>query len=195
MGLIVAYRKEDTVYIGTDSSMFRNSKERVMCENNYRIHKLDNGIIFGLVSTDLRAEQLVYAYSEFIFTLDKKGNLTRKHLVKSIIPEFMACLDANELLEQNDDGFCYWNGNLLVMYKDKIFEIGDEFNVYTVGDYVADGDGYEFTMATMSNITDGDDVNQKLLDAMTIASKHNRSVLPPFVLIDTKNLEYHTEER
>lgn len=195
MGLIVAYKKDDTVYIGTDSSMFRKSKERATCESNYRVHKLDNGIIIGIVTTNVRVEQLLYAYSDDIFTLDRKGNLTRKHLVQRIIPEVLACLEENELLDKNEGGFYSWNGILLVFYKDKIFEVSEQFQIYTVGDYVADGDGYDFTMSTLSKIKDSDDVNQKLVDAMSIASKYNKSVLAPYVLIDTKTLEYHEEVR
>lgn len=195
MGLIVAHKKDDVVYIGTDSSMFRKSKERTSCENNYRVHKLDNGIIVGIVSTNMRAEQLLYAYSDDIFTLDKKGNLTRKHLVQNIIPEVIACLEDNELLEKSESGYCFWSGVLLIFYKDKIFEVSEQFQIYTVGTYVADGDGYEFTVSSLSKIKEDDDVNQKLVDAMSIASKYNKSVLPPYVLIDTKTLEYHKEVR
>ena len=99
MGILIAYKRGDTIYMGTDTRVIvGESKRNELCECNYRIQKLDNGMLLGVAGENVENQTLI-AYSD-IFTLDKKGNLTRKHIVKEIIPNLMDVLDDAGLLIQ-----------------------------------------------------------------------------------------------
>ena len=85
MCILIACKKNDVVYMGTDTSeVYDDTKRNYLCQCNYKIQRLDNGILLSVID-DLFTRQTIIANSD-IFTLDKKGKLTKQHIVKNIIP-------------------------------------------------------------------------------------------------------------
>ena len=81
MSILIACKRDDTVYMGTDTKLVINNISRnELCESGYKIQKLDNGILLGITGEPIE-RQTIFAYSE-IFTLDKNGELTKKHIFK-----------------------------------------------------------------------------------------------------------------
>ena len=191
MSILLNYKRGDTVYMATTT--FFNIRGRAyseLCEFDYPIKKLDNGILIS-VPDNLRLRQAVFAYPE-IFDLDKNGNLTKKHLVLNIVPTLKNMLKAHELIEKDDDSPYMMDDCIVVSYKDVIFEIGEEFNVLTYDTYQALGvKHHRYGSYVLANIKESDDVNEKLVQAMdNIVSYTQIKNTVPYILINTKDLEF-----
>ena len=192
MSILVAYKKGDTVFMGTDTRVCRDGVvKNELCKSNHKIQKVESGILVG-VSGDLHVRQNIFAYSE-IFTLNKRGELTRAHIVKEIIPKLIEMLDGEELLVKEKDTFAYMPCCILIAYKDKLYEICSSFMVIAYEDFQAVGSKTKitsFAQATLFNTKDGDDVKQRIIKALEVVSKHTISVGAPYLLIDTKDQRY-----
>ena len=92
MSILIAYKKGDTIYMGTDTRTIVNDhKKNELRGCNLKIQKLANDMLLGITGERLERQTLI-AYSE-IFTLDKNGKLTKKHIVKEIIPKLITVLE------------------------------------------------------------------------------------------------------
>lgn len=189
MSILVAYRKGDTVYMGTDTRVIVNDfKKNELCESNYKIQRLDNGILLGVTAERIE-RQTIFANSD-IFSLDKNRKLTRKHIVKEIIPRLMALLKEEDLLVEKEDELSYMQAIILIAYKDTLYEIGSTFCVIRYEEFQVLGSAGEYAMPTIANTKDTDDVNERIIKSLTIAQKHCIKVGAPFLLIDTKEQKY-----
>ena len=138
MSLVIAYKRGDTVYMGTDTRVIVNdSKKNELCESNFKIQKMENGMLVGITAERIE-RQTLFAYPE-IFTLDKKGQLTRKHIVKEIIPRLLAVLEEEDLLQQEKDEYPYMRAKILLAYKDVLYEICSTFTIIRYETYQALG--------------------------------------------------------
>lgn len=186
MGIIIAYKRGDTIYMGTDTRVIQNeTKTTKLSPSCHKIQVLQNGILLG-ISSSYEMSQTLFAYSD-IFTLDKKERLTKKHIVREIIPYLMTVLEKNELLEKEDDNRPFMKANIILAYKDTMFEICSNLMVIRYEDFQAVGLS-DYVQPLLFSIKDEDDVNEKILLALERLSKKVYSVGPPFLLIDTKEL-------
>ena len=190
MSVLIAYKKGDTIYMGTDTRITVDDyKWNETCETNYKIQRLENGILLGMTGERLE-RQTIFAYPE-IFTLDKKGELTRKHIVKEIVPRLMAMLDKEGLLmEGKEDTTPYFRGSILLAYQDVMYEICCSFTVLRYEDYQSVGTSGDYAQATLFNAREEDDPNERIIKALEITAKHTATVGAPFLLIDTKEQKY-----
>lgn len=65
---------------------------------------------------------------------------------------------------------------LLVIYKDRIFEIGGDFCVVEIKDYTALGSGGDFALGALSTLLDNDNdipVNEVVIESVHVAMKHD----------------------
>ena len=189
MSIIVAYKKDDTVYMGTDTRVIiQDDKRNQLSPCNYKIQKLDNDILVG-ISGEYNERQTLFAYSE-IFSLDKNGALTKKHIIKEIIPRLFEVLKMENLLNK-DEALPYMKAKILLAHKDVLFEICSGFAVLQYKDFQAIGrNSSVIAYATLFNTKPTDDVNERIIKALALAQKHSHLVGSPFLLIDTKKLEY-----
>lgn len=189
MSILIAYKKGDTVFMGTDTRVIvDDSKRNDLCECNYKIQKLENGMLLGITSDRLE-RQTIFANSE-IFTLDKNGKLTKKHIVKEIIPNLLSVLGPENLIVEKEGELPYAKVMLLLAYKDVLYEICSGFTVIKYENFQALGRAADFAQATMANTKESDDVNVRIVKALDIASKNSQLVGKPYLLIDTKELKY-----
>ena len=189
MSVIISYKRNDTVYMGTDTRVIVGDEKRnELCECDYKILKLENGLLVGLdASKDIR--QILYAYSE-IFTLDKRGKLTKKHIVKEIIPKLIRLLDGENLLTKEEKEFPYLNATITLAHEGELYEICKGFCVYKYEDFQILGDVSGYGMYTLASMKPTDDVNDKIVKALDIIAKHSQLVGAPYLLIDTKEKQY-----
>ena len=179
MSVLIAYKRGDTIYMGTDTRVIVNDhKKNELCECNYKIQKLENGMLVGITAERL-TRQTIFAYSE-IFTLDKNGELTRKHLVKEIIPKLVAILNEEELMD----------GQILLAYKGVLYEICRNFSIYKYDDFQLLGYGVDYGQFVLANTKDTDDVNERIIKTLDTIAKYSHQVGSPYLLIDTKEQEY-----
>ena len=141
------------------------------------------------ITAERLTRQTVFANPE-IFSLDKKGELTRKHIVKEIIPKLIDILNREELMHGNDDELSSMNGQILLAYKGELYEICSNFSVYKYETFQALGPVADYVQFTLATIKENDDVNEKIIKALDIVAKNSQFVGCPYLLIDTKTKEY-----
>jgi len=126
MSILIAYKKDGTVYMGTTAKeIYYDRIETDACESNFKIQKMENGMLVGIIG-DALTRQTLFAYPE-IFTLDKKGELTRKHIVKEIIPSMLGILNDEDLLDQKEDEYPQMKVELLLAHNGVLYELSKSF--------------------------------------------------------------------
>ena len=141
------------------------------------------------VTADQVNRQQIFAYSE-IFTLDKRGELTRKHIVKEIIPALIYILDKEDLLVRKEDKLPYMDASIFLAHKGVLYEICSRFNVYRYEEFQIIGKEISFGTFYLANTKETDDVNDQIVKALDAIAKYSQLVGSPYILIDTKDLEY-----
>jgi len=188
MSIMVAYNKNGVVYLGTDTRIIKQGTiTDDLCENNYKIKKFDD-VLVGITGNYL-VRQMVFAYPE-IFTLPKSKTLTKKHIVKNIVPKLINILFQNDLLVQENDERDHMQANIVIAHKGELFEITRTFTVYKYKDYQVLGNECDVAEAVIFNAKNTDDVNEIIVKALKYASKNSDEVGSPYLLIDTKDLKY-----
>ena len=187
MNPIIAYKRGDTVYMGTDTRVIENDmKKTELCPECHKIQRLPNGILLGdCARRELR--RVIFAYSE-IFTLDKGERLTKEHIIKKIVPSLMAVAKSTGLLQSND-GAPYIKGSICLAYKDVLFEICSNFMVVRYENFLAIGT-CDCIQPLLLSVTEADDVNEKIVLALHQLSRSVYSIGAPFLLIDTKEEKF-----
>lgn len=189
MSVLIAYKRDDTIYMGTDTRVIVNDhKKSELCECNYKIQKIENGMLVGITSERL-TRQTIFAYSE-IFTLDKKGELTRKHIVNEIVPKLVDLLNKEDLMINKEDTLPYMDAQILLAYKGVLYEICRNFSIYKYEDFQLLGYGVDYGQFVLANIKDSDDVNEQIIKALDTIAKYSQYVGSPYLLIDTKEQKY-----
>ena len=189
MSILLAVKKNNTVYMATDTrEIVSGNKRNNLCEASFKIQKQDNGMLVGITG-DRFTRQTLFANSE-IFTLNKKGKLTKKHIVTEIVPQIIDLLDAHEMLVQNEDGFIGMKARIILAYQESMFEICAGFLVIKYEDLQALGEASSGAEVVLFNSKPDDDVEERLIRALDVASKYCLTVGEPYLLINTKDLEY-----
>jgi ATP-dependent protease HslVU (ClpYQ) peptidase subunit len=192
MSVLIAFKKNGTIYMGTDTRVVvGDHKRNEMRRCNLKIQKLDNGILLGITGERLERQTLI-AYSE-IFTLDKAGKLTRKHLVKEIVPRLISVLEEEKLMIEKEGEFPYMQAQIILAYKDTMYEICSSFAVIKYEDFQVWGRASDYAQATLMNTKETDDINQRIVKALDITADNSQYVGKPYVLIDTKKMKYEYE--
>ena len=133
--------------------------------------------------------QALFAYSD-MFTLDKKGQLTKKHIIKEIIPRLLSVLEKEDLLVEKEGELPYMKATILLAYKDTLYEICENFTIIKYEDFQVLGRVADYAHATMLNTSEGDDIEERIVKALNIVAKNSQCVGNPYLLVNTKDLEY-----
>lgn len=189
MSILIAYKRDDVVYMGTDSRVIIDDYKRTnLTPSMYRIQKMDNDMLVGIYCEE-QESQVLFANSD-IFTLDKKGKLTRRHIITEIIPKLFFVAAKEDFLKKEDSDFPFIKAVIILAYKDTIYTILPSFTVVKNEGFVIAGGAGGVASATMERTKPTDDINERIVRAMDIASKHAQAVGAPYILIDTQNLNY-----
>ena len=189
MSIVIAYKKGDTVYMGTDTRVIVNEhKKNDLCTSNYKIQRLKGRLIVG-ITADRLTRQTIFAYPE-IFAFDKKEELTRKHIVKNIIPKLKEVLTENELIVEKEDDVPRMDGEILLAHKGDLYEICPNFSVYKYETFQAIGPVSDYAQFTLASTNQNEDVNKKIVRALDIVAKNTSLVGAPYLLINTKSKEH-----
>ena len=189
MSILIAYKKDDTVYMGTDTRTIVNDhKKNELRGCNLKIQKLANDMLLGITGERLERQTLI-AYSE-IFTLDKNGKLTKKHIVKEIVPKLITVLEKEGLLIEKEGELPYMKAVILLVHKGTIYEICSGFAVIKYEDFQVVGRVSDYAHATLMNTKPMDNIEERIVKALDIVAENSQYVGKPYLLINTKELEY-----
>ena len=129
------------------------------------------------------ARQIILSIKD-VFTLNEEGKLTKKHIVREIVPKLV---DKMEQIGDEESGSL--DVGIMLAYKDKLYRITAGLDVVHLNEFGSDGAGRDFAnfaLFAMKNLS----VRERILMALEESAKREESVGGPYVLIDTKNLEY-----
>ena len=180
MSVVVAVKENGVIYMGADSQTNAGSyKEHFLNECGFKIFRLENGILASFCG-NVGSKHTICSW-ENVFTLDENGNLTKRHIVNNIIPKLVA-----EMNKVGNEETGKIDVSILLAHKDSLYKICIDLSVKkcTIATH---GSGMEYTYFTLSK--DGM-VKDRILQALSSSAKRTESVGGPFVLIDTKDLEY-----
>ena len=183
MSVIVAVKENGIIYMGADSQTTAgNRKTNYLNETAYKVVRLDNGILVGFCGR-VSARQSILSIKD-VFTLNEEGKLTKKHIVREIVPKLV---DKMEQIGDEESGSL--DVSILLAYKDKLYRITSGLNVIHLNENGSAGAGRDFAnyaLIAMKNLP----VKERLLKALMESAKRTESVGGPYVLINTNNLEY-----
>ena len=186
MSVVVAVKKDGVIYMGADSlTTVGNRKFHALNETGYKITRLESGILVGCCGEVSSCQSVTNTPN--LFTLDENGTLTKKHIVTNIVPKLLEIYTELGKIEKGKT-----ENTMLLAYKDKLYCINSNFLVSKYNDFVSIGAGKSYALYHLSN---GDlSTKTRLLSALKESAKRTDSVGEPFVLIDTKNLEFEVVE-
>ena len=183
MSVVIAIIENGVVYMGADTQTTAGKLAyRIQAPVEYKIQRLENGILAGLCGSKSVAQQLVAQID--IFTLDENGSLTRAHIAKNIVPA------VEKVLKQRDKDM-EASASVLLAYKDKMFVINSSADVFKYNEYTAIGSGSVYTHYALFDKKDLP-VRERMLFALNASASRSDSVSAPFTLIDTQNMEFET---
>ena len=190
MSLIIAYKKDDVIYLASDSQATSSNFDKYSTTNPEfaKMTMLDNGIIVGHTGRVSYNQQIVYSGA---ITLDDNGELTREHLVLNVIPKLLKIkkewIDDNGARDNSDV-----SSTLMLAHKDKLFLVERDLLTYTVEHMALIGSGGDYAFASVAAIDPESPIEPQLVAALKIATKYTASVGGPFITINTKDATFKT---
>ena len=191
MSILIAYKQGDVVYMGTDTRVTKcGTKFNDLCPLNHKIQKMPNQMLVG-IATDKKVRQTLFANPD-IFSLDVDGQLTAKHIVTTIIPKIQQTLKKHDLLIETEGKPPVMPGEILLAYKDKLYEICWQFSVYCSQDRLAVSSCpvADYAQYALFNAKEGDHPNQTIVKCLDVVAQNSHLVGRPYILIDTKDQNY-----
>lgn len=183
MSVIVAVKENGVVYMGADSQTTAGKRKyNYLNETGFKVCRLANGMLIGFCGR-VGARQVILSEKD-VFTLDETGNLTKRHIVTKIIPKLV---DKMEAVGDEESGSL--EVSILLAYKDKLYKITSGLDVLKFNEYGFSGAGENFVHYALRTGKDKP-VRERILNALSTSAKFEESVCGPYVLIDTKNLDY-----
>jgi ATP-dependent protease HslVU (ClpYQ) peptidase subunit len=183
MSVIVAVKENGVVYMGADTQTTIGRRKQIgLNETAFKIHRLENGILVGFCGR-VAAKQTILSLQD-LFVLDKNGQLTKKHIVNQIVPKLV---DKMEQIGDEERGSL--DVSIILAYKDKLYRITSSLSVICLNDHGKAGAGAYFVDYYLQERKDLP-VKDRIVKSLMASAKRCDSVCGPYVLIDTKNLEY-----
>ena len=193
MSVIIGYIKNGVTYLATDTRVIDDDRKRnEVCACNFKLRKLDNGIIYGVTNSKYIRQFLMA--NEDMFTPDTRGNLTVQHIVMDILPTLYFSLKEAKLLDNDKGEPPFFSSSILIGFKGKLFEICSDFSVFRYEKYQAIGPLSDYALTKVSNIDEKEEINRQLIDAMRICAKNTEYVGGPYLTINTDELKYELTE-
>ena len=191
MSLIVAYKRKGIIYMGADTqTTVGTGIERTLNEKGFKIARLENGMLVGLCGR-VKGHQKILARKE-LFDIPEGVKFDKRYIVKNIIPEF--CAISGDISDEKDVRNTAMSVSMILAWRDKLFVITRYFDVFECGTFAAIGAGNEYARYELSQIAEGNDVNEGLLKALRAGAYFDNTISAPFILIDTKDREYRIVE-
>lgn len=191
MSLVVAYKRNGFVYMGADTqSTCGTTIERNLNASGFKITRLANGFLIGVCGR-VKAHQIIVAQKKW-FNIPENEKFDKRYIVKNIIPELSALM--KNVNEDQDARNASVAASVLIAYKDGMFLITRQLNVYECGTFAVLGSGGNFAKYMLAQITDNDDIDQGLLSALRAGARFDSMVSAPYILIDTKDMQYKIVE-
>ena len=176
--MIIAIKEKDKVVIGYTNldSWGRLTNKDYVDEENLAIKFSKTGKVFACPNMNRRSDILLY--DDELLNLD----VSPKSVVKEIIPYIKERLNENDIPIDKGD----WKNALVICDNEHIYDIGPKFAFREVHDFVCYGYRKAETIISVLDATPSISAEQRIIKAVSFASKMYKENLFPIVITDTK---------
>ena len=129
-----------------------------------------------------------------LFTLDRYGKLTKKHIVNEIIPALHQFLKDNDLYEVDEDGKHDPGVEMFLAHGDKLYSVSERLWAYQVTQKTANGAQCDLCEGALNSIDPERDIEKQMVEIMQRATTYTNYIGGPYVTINTKDNEIHVTE-
>ena len=177
--MIIAIKEKDKVVIGYTNldSWGRLTNKDYVDEENLAIKFSKAGKVFACPNMNRRSDILLY--DDELLNLD----VSPKSVVKEIIPYIKERLNENDIPIDKGD----WKNALVICDNEHIHDIGPKFAFREVHDFVWHGYREAETVISVLDATPSISAEQRIIKAVSFASKMYKENLFPIVITDTKD--------
>lgn len=177
--MIIAIKEKDKVVIGYTNldSWGRLTNKDYVDEENLAIKFSKTGKVFACPNMNRRSDILLY--DDELLNLD----VSPKSVVKEIIPYIKERLNENDIPIDKGD----WKNALVICDNEHIYDIGPKFAFREVHDFVCHGYREAETIISVLDATPSISAEQRIIKAVSFASKVYKENLFPLVITDTKD--------
>ena len=177
--MIIAIKEKDKVVIGYTNldSWGRLTNKDYVDEENLAIKFSKAGKVFACPNMNRRSDILLY--DDELLNLD----VSPKNVVKEIIPYIKERLNENDIPIDKGD----WKNALVICDNEHIYDIGPKFAFREVHDFVCHGYREAETIISVLDATPSISAEQRIIKAVSFASKVYKENLFPIVITDTKD--------
>ena len=177
--MIIAIKEKDKVVIGYTNldSWGRLTNKDYVDEENLAIKFSKTGKVFACPNMNRRSDILLY--DDELLNLD----VSPKSVVKEIIPYIKELLNENDIPIDKGD----WKNALVICDNEHIYDIGPKFAFREVHDFVCHGYREAETIISVLDATPSVSAEQRIIKAVSFASKMYKENLFPIVITDTKD--------
>ena len=195
MGLTIALKHDGVVYMGSDSLVSKYGvKHYMVSENNYRIFRV-KGCKEALMSLDgsLVEHNVARCQSPIPAGEPVRVELNFEYMVNKFVPQLLDLFYDRHILDISDDNYCC-QSDMLVAYKDKIFEIYPDGGVLESSDYAAIGQGAVEALGSLFTTRNIDDPKERIKMALMAGMRTSNKISYPLIITDTKTFEFEIIE-
>ena len=177
--MIIAIKEKDKVVIGYTNldTWGRLTNKDYVDEENLAIKFSKTGKVFACPNMNRRSDILLY--DDELLNLD----VSPKSVVKEIIPYIKERLNENDIPIDKGD----WKNALVICDNEHIYDIGPKFAFREVHDFVCHGYREAETIISVLDATPSISAEQRIIKAVSFASKVYKENLFPIVITDTKD--------
>lgn len=196
MSLIVALKHNGVVYMGSDLVSYKyGCKHYLTNPNNNRIFKV-NGCDNMLMALDGKIVEQNIAKCAYLIpeAVAMKEDIDFEFLVTEFIPNLFELFDCRHILKKGDNEYSC-DSDMVIAYKDKLFEVFSDGGVIESDDYVSVGIGDEEALGSLMTTTEVEDPKERILIALRAATNRKSRVSGPFMITDTKTCKFEIIEK
>lgn len=180
MSVIIAVKKDDTVYLGADTQVTSGtSKRSVITGAEVKLSTFDNGVIIGYTGISI-VHQILVANPEWL-DFQNEDEFTKEYLITKFIPKLKEVM---QLYNYTDNNY-----EFLIVYKSKIYQINDDYTVFNLEHASVIGSGSSVIRYKLSKLNTNGDIESQILEALRFSEQYNSAVGAPFLLVNTKDLK------
>ena len=177
--MIIAIKEKDKVVIGYTNldTWDRLANTDYVDEENLAIKFSKTGKVFACPNMNRRSDILLY--DDQLLNLD----VSPKSVVKEIIPYIKERLNENDIPIDKGD----WKNALVICDNEHIYDIGPKFAFREAHDFICHGYREAETIISVLDATPSISAEQRIIKAVSFASKVYKENLFPIVITDTKD--------
>lgn len=176
MTCIVALKQNNKMYLAGDSIGYGDYTWAVT-RKDPKVFKVKGRNILVGYTTSFRMGQLLMFNSKIF---PKKGPYNFEYMVTKVVPNLIKVYEENGFEKKQTDGQRD-GGTFIVAFKDKFFEVQDDFQVQEVYEpFSACGCGRSTALASLMSTTHMKDPLERLRIAMEVTAKIMPGVAGPF---------------